>query len=176
MDWTARLVITSGAKAEAKTHKRARHLKAQAAEYQGDPAGPPAALTKNEADNDEYRDRLTASAREVEIRAMVTLAVWGVTQDDALGRAAALASDFGSTDYTFSQPVGEQAGLWQAMLPGCRTPRVMTGYARYLLARDFAMAMPWYGSALGDERGGLRPAARLRRRPSGHGRPGSRPP
>ncbi|MDQ0847633.1 ATP-binding protein [Streptomyces sp. V1I6] len=155
VDWTARLVITSGSKAEAKTRKRARHLKAQAAEYQGDPAGPPAALAKNEADNDEYRDRLTASAREVEIRAMVTLAVWGTTANDAQDRAAALASDFGATDYTFSRPVGEQTTLWHAMLPGCRTPRVMTGYAQYLLARDFAMAMPWCGSQLGDERGGL---------------------
>ncbi|MFF3326964.1 ATP-binding protein [Streptomyces sp. NPDC002889] len=155
VDWTARLVITPGAKAEAKTRKRARHLKAQAAEYQGDPAGPPAALAKNEADNDEYRDRLTASAREVEIRAMVTLAVWGNTPDDAQDRAAALASDFGATDYTFARPVGEQTNLWHAMLPGCRTPRVMTGYAQYLLARDFAMAMPWCGSQLGDERGGL---------------------
>ncbi|MGP4003627.1 ATP-binding protein [Streptomyces sp. 8N706] len=155
VDWTARLVITQGAKAEAKTRKRARHLKAQAAEYMGDPAGPPAALAKNEADNDEYRDRLTASAREVEIRAMVTLAVWGTNPDDAQDRAAALAGDFGATDYTFARPVGEQTSLWHAMLPGCRTPRVMTGYAQYLLARDFAMAMPWCGSQLGDERGAL---------------------
>ncbi|MFE7244963.1 ATP-binding protein [Streptomyces sp. NPDC057580] len=155
VDWTARLVITPGTKAEAKSRKRARHLKAQAAEYQGDPAGPPAALAKNEADNDEFRDRLTASAREVEVRAMVTLAVWGATADEAQDRAAALASDFGATDYTFSRPVGEQTSLWHAMLPGCHTPRVMTGYAQYLLARDFAMAMPWCGSQLGDERGGL---------------------
>lgn len=155
VDWTARLVITPGSKAEAKTRKRARHLKAQAAEYQGDPAGPPAALAKNEADNDEFRDRLTTSAREVEIRAMVTLAVWGATADEAQDRAAALSSDFGATDYTFSRPVGEQTSLWHSMLPGCRTPRVMTGYAQYLLARDFAMAMPWCGSQLGDERGGL---------------------
>ncbi|MEJ8631962.1 ATP-binding protein [Streptomyces sp. MS2.AVA.5] len=155
VDWTARLVITPGTKAEAKTRKRARHLKAQAAEYVGDPAGPPTSIAKNEADNDEYRDRLTASAREVEIRAMVTLAVWGTTADDAQDRAAALASDFGATDYTFARPVGEQTNLWHAMLPGCRTPRVMTGYAQYLLARDFAMAMPWCGSQLGDERGGL---------------------
>ncbi|MFF9594081.1 ATP-binding protein [Streptomyces sp. NPDC014646] len=155
VDWTARLVITPGAQAEVKTRKRSRHLKAQSAEYEGDPAGPPAGLAQDEADNDELRDRLTASAREVEIRSMVTLAVWGQTADDAQDRAAALASDFGSTDYTFSRPVGEQTSLWHAMLPGCRTPRVMTGYAQYLLARDFAMAMPWCGSQLGDDRGGL---------------------
>ncbi|MBD0742999.1 ATP-binding protein [Streptomyces sp. CBMA152] len=155
VDWTARLVITPGARAEAKTRRRARHLKAQAAEYAGDPAGPPASVAQHEADNDEYRDRLTASAREVEIRAMVTLAVWGASPDDAQDRAASLAADFGATDYTLSRPVGKQSELWQAMLPGCRTPRVMTGYAQYLLAKDFAMAMPWCGSALGDERGGL---------------------
>ncbi|MFF4449947.1 ATP-binding protein [Streptomyces sp. NPDC001502] len=155
VDWTARLVVVPGAKAEPKVRKRARHLKAQAAEYEGDPAGPPAVVARNQADNEEYHDRLTSNRREVEIHAMVTLAVWGSSPDDAMDRAAALASDFGSTDYTFSRPVGEQAGLWQAMLPGTRTPRVMTGYAQILLARDFAMAMPWCGSQLGDERGGL---------------------
>ncbi|WP_326615267.1 ATP-binding protein (plasmid) [Streptomyces scopuliridis] len=155
VDWAARLVITPGVTAEAKSRKRARHLKAQAEEYQGDPAGPPAAVEKHQADNEEFRDRLTSSAREVEIRAMVTLAVWGTTPDDAHDRAAALASDFGATDYTFARPVGEQTNLWHAMLPGCRTPRVLTGYAQYLLARDFAMSMPWCGSQLGDDRGGL---------------------
>ncbi|MFE5711996.1 ATP-binding protein [Streptomyces sp. NPDC056501] len=155
VDWTARLVIVPGSKAEPHVRKRARHLKAQAAEYEGDPAGPPAAVARNQADNEEYHERLTANRREVEIRAMVTLAVWGNSPDDAMDRAAALASDFGSTDYTFSRPAGEQASLWQAMLPGCRTPRVMAAYAQILLARDFAMAMPWCGSQLGDERGGL---------------------
>ncbi|WP_368666546.1 hypothetical protein [Kitasatospora sp. MBT63] len=75
--------------------------------------------------------------------------------DDAQDRAAALASDFRATEYTFARPVGEQTALWQAMPPGCRTPRVMLGYAQILLARDFAMAMPWCGSQLGDERGAL---------------------
>jgi len=155
IDWTARLVITPGSKAEAKARKRARHLQAQAAEYEGDPAGPPVSIAKNQADNDEYRERLTASAREVEVRAMVTFAVWGTTAEEAQDRAASLASDFGATDYTFARPVGEQTALWHAMLPGCRTPRVMLGYAQSLLARDFAMAMPWCGSQLGDERGAL---------------------
>ncbi|MCY0930992.1 ATP-binding protein [Streptomyces sp. H27-H1] len=155
VDWTARLVITPGAKAEAKTRRRARHLKAQAAEYEGDPAGPPTAIEKNVEDNDEFRERITANAREVEVSAMVTLAVWGDTPAEAQARAASLASDFGVGDYTFRSPVGKQCELWHAMLPGCRTPRVMLGYAQTLLARDFAMAMPWCGSALGDERGGL---------------------
>ncbi|MFE4873466.1 ATP-binding protein [Streptomyces sp. NPDC056682] len=155
VDWAARLVITPGTTAEAKTRRRARHLKSQAVEYEGDPAGPPASIAQYQADNNEFRERVTANRREVEIRAMVTLAVWGNSPDDAQARAASLESDFGATDYTFARPVGEQASLWQAMLPGCRTPRVMLGYAQYLLARDFAMAMPWCGSALGDEKGGL---------------------
>lgn len=155
VDWAARLVITPGRKAEAKSRRRARHLRSQAAEYEGDPAGPPASIAKNEADNDEFRERISSSEQEVEIQAMVTLAVWGATADDAQDRAAALAHDYGATDYTFARPVGEQANLWRAMLPGCRTPRVLTGYAQTLLAHDFALAMPWCGSALGDDRGGL---------------------
>ncbi|MFJ3673997.1 ATP-binding protein [Streptomyces sp. NPDC090106] len=155
VDWAARLVITPGRKAEAKSRKRARHLRSQAAEYEGDPAGPPASISKNQADNDEFRERISSSAREVEIQVMVTLAVWGTHPDDVQDRAAALAHDFGASDYTFARPVGEQANLWRAMLPGCRAPRVMTGYAQTLLAHDFALAMPWCGSALGDDRGGL---------------------
>lgn len=155
VDWAARLVITPGRKAEAKSRRRARHLRSQAAEYEGDPAGPPASIAKHEADNDEFRERVASSEREVEIQAMVTLAVWGASPDDVQDRAAALAHDFGATDYTFARPVGEQANLWRAMLPGCRTPRVLTGYAQTLLAHDFALAMPWCGSALGDDRGGL---------------------
>ncbi|MEW1914205.1 ATP-binding protein [Kitasatospora sp. NPDC085895] len=155
VDWTARLVVVPGATAEATVRRRSRHLRAQAAEYEGDPAGPPASVARHSADNDEYRDRLMASAREVEVRAMVTLAVWGATAEQAQERAAALSSDFGACEYTFARPVGEQAALWHAMLPGCRTPRVMLSYAQYLLARDFAMAMPWCGSQLGDEQGAL---------------------
>ncbi|MFE8950426.1 hypothetical protein [Streptomyces sp. NPDC007856] len=155
VDWAARLVIAPGRKAEAKSRRRARHLRAQAAEYEGDPAGPPASIAKNQADNDEFRERISSSEREVEIQAMVTLAVWGASLDDVQNRAASLAHDFGATDYTFARPVGEQANLWRAMLPGCRTPRVMTGYAQTLRAHDVALAMPWCGSALGDDRGGL---------------------
>ncbi|WP_394426952.1 ATP-binding protein [Streptomyces sp. SGAir0957] len=155
VDWCARLRIEPGRKAEAKTRKRIVHLRNQVAEYDGDLAGPPASIAKNTEDAEEYRDRLTASAREVEVRAMITLAVWGDTPDVAQDRAAALVSDFGSGEYTFSRPLGAQSELWQAMQPGFRTPRVTLEYAQYLLARDFAMAMPWCGSALGDDRGGL---------------------
>ncbi|CAL9330295.1 hypothetical protein SUDANB120_00057 [Streptomyces sp. enrichment culture] len=77
VDWTARLVVVPGAKAEPKAGKRLCHLKAQAAEYEGDPADPPAAVARFQADNDENHERLTAHRREVEIRAMVTLTVWG---------------------------------------------------------------------------------------------------
>ncbi|MDH6710924.1 hypothetical protein P3T27_007675 [Kitasatospora sp. MAA19] len=155
VDWAARLVVVPGRQAEVKVRKRARHLRAQAAEYEGDPAGPPPLVARNAEDNDEYHERLTASPREVEIRAMVTLAVWGASAQEAQDRAASLASDFGGDEYTFARPVGAQTDLWRAMLPGCRTPRVMAGYAQILLARDFAMAMPWCGCRLGDERGGL---------------------
>lgn len=155
VDWSVRLHITPGVKAEPKIRRRTRVLEAQAAEYEGDPAGPPAAIEENKQDNQELGERLSTSQREVELRAMVTLAVWGTSADEAQERAQSLAADFGATGYTFNRPVGEQSALWHGMLPGCRTPRVLLGYAQYLLAKDFAMSMPWSGQVLGDERGGL---------------------
>ncbi|WP_327071845.1 ATP-binding protein [Kitasatospora sp. NBC_01302] len=155
VDWAARLVVTPGARAELRARRRARHLRAQAEEYAHDPAGPPASVAEHVADNDQLRAELLGSAQEVEVRAMVTLAVWGATAEVAQARAQALVAAFGSGDYTFARPVGEQARLWQAMLPGSRTPRVLLGYAQTLLARGFAMALPWCGSRLGDDRGAL---------------------
>ncbi|NGN63188.1 ATP/GTP-binding protein [Streptomyces sp. A7024] len=155
VDWAARLKIVPGQKAEAKTRKRRRAVKGQANEYRDDPAGPPADVATAEEGLDDYSQRITASRQEVAVQAMVTLAVWGPTAEVAEDRAGALSSHFGGGDYTFNRPLGEQASLFTAMLPGCRTPMVLRDYAQSLLARDFAMAMPWCGSNLGDDTGHL---------------------
>lgn len=119
----------------------------------------------HEDDVVDYASSLAQNAQEVAIQAMVTLAVWGDTPEEAQGRAKQLASDFGATDYTFARPMGAQRELWEAMLPGYRTPRAAIGYAQHLgprlrprhaLVRQPARRRP---------RRLLRPPARLRRRP-----------
>jgi hypothetical protein len=155
VDWTVRLAVESGSSAEAKSRRQARELAGQYSEYDGETAGVPASVEKAAGGMHEYRERLTASASEVEVRAMTTLCVWGDTASEAERRAKELRGYFGGSEYVFDRPRGEMENLWYGMLPGARTPRVSVGYAQYLLARDFAMAGPFTGAGLGDDTGPL---------------------
>ncbi|WP_439681476.1 ATP-binding protein [Embleya sp. MST-111070] len=155
IDWAARLHIETGAKAEPKSRRQQRELAHQYQEYDGETAGAPASLGKASQALDEYRDRLTASQTEVEIRASVITCVWGADPDEANEKAASLANHFGGNEYTLVRPVGDQVALFHAMLPGIKTPRPVLDYTQYMLARDFAMAMPFCGSSLGDDTGSL---------------------
>ncbi|MGW7186508.1 ATP-binding protein [Streptomyces sp. NPDC054855] len=155
VDWVVRLAVEGGASAEAKSRRQARELANQYSEYEAETAGPPATVDKAASGMDEYRERLTSSASEVEVRAMVTLCVWGDSPAEAERRATELRGHFGGNEYVFDRPRGEMENLWYGMLPGARTPRVMTQYAQYLLARDFAMSGPFSGSGLGDDSGPL---------------------
>ncbi|BBG20645.1 putative ATP/GTP-binding protein (plasmid) [Actinacidiphila reveromycinica] len=155
IDWVCRLKITSGQKMLRRTRQRARNLIHQEKEFEGEPTGVPPAQVEAVADLQENRERMGASHTEVDVQAMTSFCVWGPTPDEAHARALALRSHFAASDYTLTRPVGEQERLWYGMLPGSRTPRVMAGYAQTFLARDFAMAMPWSGSQLGDDRGPL---------------------
>ncbi|MFI5753131.1 ATP-binding protein [Streptomyces sp. NPDC051644] len=157
VDWVVRLRVSSGAEAEAKTRRQANELANQYNELQDENTGTgiPPTIDKAVGGLEEYRERLTASRTEVEVRAMAVLCVWGGTPEEAERRAGELAGHFGGNEYTFSRPRGEQENLWYGMLPGTRTPPVMAQYSQYLVARDFAMAAPFTGSGLGDTTGPL---------------------
>ncbi|MFF4534037.1 ATP-binding protein [Streptomyces sp. NPDC001407] len=155
VDWAVRLHVESGAKAEPKSRRQQRELAHQRGEYDGETSGVPASLDKASFALDEYRDRLTASATEVEIRATVATCVWGTSAEEADEKARSLANHFGGNDYTLVRPTGDQVALFHGMLPGTKTPRPMLDYTQYLLARDFAMSMPFCGAGLGDDSGSL---------------------
>ncbi|WP_327666434.1 MULTISPECIES: ATP-binding protein [unclassified Streptomyces] len=155
VDWVVRLAVEDGATAEAKSRRQAREVQGQYSEYDGEMAGVPASVDKAAEGLAEYRDRLTSSKSEVEVRAMCALAVWGGTPGESERRAAELQTYFAGGEYTLARPRGEQENLWYGMLPGARTPRVMAQYAQFLLSRDFAMSGPFSSSALGDESGPL---------------------
>jgi hypothetical protein len=155
VDWCVRLNIESGAKALSKSRRRANELAHQYTEYDGDVAGVPAHLDKDTSSLDEFVSRLTTSSTEVEIRASVAMCVWGDSPADLNEQMSALRNHFGGSDYTLARPAGDQVNLFHAMLPGARNPRVMNDYAQILLARDFAMAMPFSGQGLGDDAGSL---------------------
>ncbi|TBO59456.1 ATP/GTP-binding protein [Streptomyces kasugaensis] len=155
VDWAMRIKVTPGDVAEAKARRQARELAGQAGEYEGETAGVPSRVLDAADGMDEYRTAITSSKTEVEVQAMGALCVWGATPAEAEARAADLQTHFAGNDYTFTRPLGEQENLWYGMLPGTRTPKVMASYAQVLLARDFAMAGAFAGSALGDAKGPL---------------------
>jgi len=155
IDWAVRLMVEPGSKAEPRSRRQQRELAHQRGEYDGETAGVPASLDKASFSLDEYRDRLTSSATEVEIRASIIVCVWGEHPDEANENAASLANHFGGNDYTLVRPVGDQIALFEAMLPGVKTPRPVLDYTQFLLARDFAMALPFSGCSLGDDTGYL---------------------
>lgn len=155
VDWAVRLHVQPGTKAEPKSRRQQRELAHQRGEYDGETSGVPASLDKASFALDEYRDRLTASSTEVEIRATIATCVWGTTADEADERARSLANHFGGNDYTLVRPTGDQVALFHGMLPGTKTPGPMLDYTQYLLARDFAMSMPFCGAGLGDDSGSL---------------------
>ncbi|WP_331759798.1 ATP-binding protein (plasmid) [Streptomyces sp. NBC_01525] len=155
VDWAMRIKVTPGDVAEAKARRQARELAGQAGEYEGETAGVPSRVLDAADGMDEYRTAITSSKTEVEVQAMGALCVWGATPAEAEARAADLQTHFAGNDYTFTRPLGEQENLWYGMLPGARTPKVMASYAQVLLARDFAMAGAFAGSALGDAKGPL---------------------
>lgn len=155
VDWAMRIKVTPGDVAEAKARRQARELAGQAGEYEGETSGVPSRVLDAADGMDEYRTAIAASKTEVEVQAMGALCVWGTTPAEAEARAADLQTHFAGNDYTFTRPLGEQENLWYGMLPGARTPKVMLSYAQVLLARDFAMAGAFGGSALGDAKGPL---------------------
>ncbi|MFE4515391.1 ATP-binding protein [Kitasatospora sp. NPDC056783] len=155
VDWAVRMHVEPGSKAEPRSRRQARELANQRGEYDGETAGVPASLDKASASLDEYRDRLTSSSTEVEIRASVAICVWGQSPEEANERVTLLQHHFGGNEYTLARPVGDQVALFHAMLPGTKTPRPLLDYTQYMLARDFAMAMPFCGQGLGDDAGSL---------------------
>ncbi|MGI5262515.1 ATP-binding protein [Streptomyces angustmyceticus] len=155
VDWTVRLKVTPGSVAERQARRQARVLAHQPDEYDGEPAGTPDRVLEAADSIGDFSAALTRSKGEVEVQALATLCVWGTAPDQAEARAAEVNTYFSDTDYTFARPVGVQEQLFYGMLPGARTPQVRASYAQFLLARDFAMAAPFAGGALGDGRGPL---------------------
>ncbi|MCI0686153.1 MAG: ATP-binding protein [Sporichthyaceae bacterium] len=155
IDWAARIRSVPAAEAEARSRRQARELAEQVGEYSNETAGVPAALQEARASLDDYRARLQASASEVELQVSVVLCVSADQRTDAEAQAEAVRKAYAANDYQLARPLGDQLSLYTAMLPGYQTPRVIRDYVQYLLARDFAMSMPWTGGQLGDPTGGL---------------------
>lgn len=155
VDWCSRLRIVSNAEADVKTKRKARELSAQVDEYDGDTSGPPQSLFDAASDLDDERTRLQGSRTEVEIQSATVLCVWGETPEEADRHAELLRHSLSAAEYQMVRPTGGQRALWASMIPGHPTPGVLAEFTQYQLASDYAMAMPWSSSEIGDPTGSL---------------------
>ncbi|MEY9211497.1 ATP-binding protein [Thermobifida halotolerans] len=155
VDWASRLTIVPNAQAEAQSRRKARELAAQADEYDGETAGIPQALIDAAADLDDERGRLQSSRTEVEVQSTTVLCTWGTTAEEAESRAEVVRTSIAAAEYQVVRPTGGQAALFEAMLPGAPSRPLLREFTQYQLASDYAMAMPWTSTDLGDPTGAL---------------------
>jgi hypothetical protein len=155
VDWAARLKIVPNAEAEAKSRRKARELAAQVEEYDTETAGIPQSLVDAASHLSDERARLSASATEVDVQSAVTMCVWGTTPEETDQKAEIVRTAISAADYQVVRPTGAQRQLFTAMLPGTPAPAVCREFTQYQLASDFAMAMPWGSSDVGDPAGML---------------------
>ncbi|WP_046469480.1 ATP-binding protein [Allosalinactinospora lopnorensis] len=155
VDWCSRLTIVPNTEAEAKSRRKARELSAQVDEYDGETAGIPQALIDAAADLDDERGRLQSSRTEVEIQSSTLMCVWGETSEEADQHAEVVRATVAAAEYQVVRPTGGQRRLFEAMLPGAPSSSLLREFTQHQLAGDYAMAMPWADSSIGDPTGAL---------------------
>src|SRR5207244_1322463 len=124
-------------------------------EYDGETAGVPQALVDAAADLDDERSRLQSSSTEVEIQSTTVMCVWGTTPEECESRAEVVRATLNAAEYQAVRPVGAQRALFTAMLPGSPGTPVLKEFTQFQLAADYAIAMPWASSDVGDPGGML---------------------
>ncbi|GLY38991.1 hypothetical protein Amsp01_050150 [Amycolatopsis sp. NBRC 101858] len=155
VDYTLRITARGNEDARAANRRRTRDLMGQDEEHAGDAAGVPADVVSAQEEIQHKNARLGASTTEIDLEVGVVAAVWASTGRECDARAKALRSAFLGGEYRWERPLGGQKLLYQAMLPGSRTPMVVRECSQNLLATDAAMLLPVSATDFGDPTGAL---------------------
>jgi hypothetical protein len=155
VDYALRITARSNDDARAANRRRTRDLMSQDEEHAGDTAGVPADVVSAQEEIQHKNARLGASSTEIDLEVGVIAGVWGATARDADARAKALRQAFLGGEYRWERPLGGQRQLYQALLPGSRTPMVVRECSQNLLATDAAMLLPVSATDFGDPAGAL---------------------
>ncbi|MEU8632502.1 ATP-binding protein [Amycolatopsis sp. NPDC048633] len=155
VDYVLRVTAHANEDARAANRRRTRDLMGQDEEHAGDAAGVPADVVSAQEEIQHKNARLGASSTEVDLEVGIVACVWGTTARDADARAKALRQAFLGGEYRWERPLGGQRQLYQAMLPGSRTPMVVRECSQNLLASDCAMLLPVSATDFGDPAGAM---------------------
>ncbi|WIX82923.1 ATP-binding protein [Amycolatopsis carbonis] len=155
VDYALRITATTNEEARASNRRRTRDLMSQDEEHGGDAAGVPADVHSAQEEIQHKNARLGASSTELDLEVGVVACVWGETADECDARAKVLRRAFLGGEYKWERPLGGQRHLYQALLPGYRTPLVLRECSQNLLATDAAMLLPVSATEFGDPTGAL---------------------
>ncbi|MFJ4099914.1 ATP-binding protein [Amycolatopsis japonica] len=155
VDYALRIAAKTNDEARAANRRRTRDLMSQDDEHGGDTAGVPADVHSAQEEIQHKNARLGASTTEIELEVGVVASVWGATADVCDARAKTLRQMFLGGEYKWERPLGGQKQLYQALLPGYRTPLVVRECSQNLLASDCAMLLPMSSAEFGDPSGAL---------------------
>ncbi len=154
-DISIRIKRIENAKARKKTKGKQTTMVHQRGEYSGSATGAPDSLDSASASLHDLEEALEAQLGEPELECTVIVHL----ADSSLARlerhAESLRSQFEPANYGLVRPIGDQMKLLSMMWPGSAATAPVRDYRQHLLARDLASMLPFNGSEVGDDRGGL---------------------
>lgn len=155
VDWTVLIRPTTNAAARGKITEQIRKLAGQFKEYDGDLAGAPDSLNLAIDDMRALMAKLNAAPSTPECQTTIVLSFGAPSAAILEQRVSRLRAVLQANEFKLPRPLGQQADLWGATLPGAETRSVCTAYSQFMLPDDIAGCAPMTGSDLGDDRGAL---------------------
>jgi hypothetical protein len=154
-DISIRIRRIENAKARKKTKGKRTTLVHQHGEYAGSVTGAPGSLDSASASLHDLQEALDRNKAEPELECTVIIHLAEVSLARLERHAEALRGQFEPANYGLVRPIGDQLRLLSMMWPGSQAVPPVRDYRQHLLARDLASMLPFSGSAVGDNRGGL---------------------
>lgn len=154
-DISIRIKRIENAKARKKTKGKQATMVHQRGEYQGAATGAPESLDSASESLRDLRSALENNKAEPELECTVIVHLADASLERLERHAESLRSQFEPANYGLVRPIGDQMNLLSMMWPGSAAVSPVRDYRQHLLARDLSSMLPFNGSAVGDDRGGL---------------------
>lgn len=156
VDWVLRLQITAADKAKRQNAKAEATLEDQYNQRgDGGITGSSSELDAYAADLADLQRALNRSEKETKVQVTAIFAVGAPTADEALRKAADVATFYKGMELVMEAPLGGQEELWWAMQVGMPTSRLVRDFTQQTTGRDLAAAIPLASTELGSLKGSL---------------------
>lgn len=155
VDWACRLSIRGHDEVVARNRRAVRDMNDQYIQRDGELSSGANELDHAAAALAEYQTVIANDQLEVEVGATSIFAVCAGSAEQAIADAKTFVGHYRRAGYNLTAPLGQQAKLWWAMLPGTPTSPVVRDYEQIATSAGFAASCPLISTSLGDRRGCL---------------------